>query len=108
MSLVTTVLAALFAAGLGFTVPDGWKQSPGSSSMRVAEFSLPRAAGGAEDAQLIVDYFGGSGGSIDAKINRWIAQMQQADGKPSAAATRDTKKVTRVSSRRQTARTSSS
>ena len=53
--------------------------------MRVAEFTLPRAAGDAEDAQLVVYYFGGSGGSVDANIKRWIAQMQQPDGKPSRA-----------------------
>src|SRR5215468_10464950 len=76
---------ALLAAGLSFTTPDGWTSSPPTSSMRVAEFTLPRAAGDAEDAQLIVYYFGGSGGSVDANIQRWIGQMQQADGRPSSA-----------------------
>ena len=60
--------------------------------MRVAEFTLARAAGDTEDAQLIVYYFGGSGGSVDANITRWVAQMQQADGKPVA----DTKRVSRT------------
>jgi hypothetical protein len=68
MSTLPTTLTALVAAGLSFTAPDGWRQSPGSSSMRVAEFALPRAAGDAEDAQLVVYYFGGSGGSVDASI----------------------------------------
>jgi hypothetical protein len=31
--------------------------------MRVAEFALPRADGDTEDAQLVVYYFGGSGGA---------------------------------------------
>jgi hypothetical protein len=61
--------------------------------MRVAEFTLPRTAGDAEDAQLIIYYFGGSGGSVDANINRWVGQMQQPDGKPSGAAA---KKQTRT------------
>jgi hypothetical protein len=91
MSVVSMAMA-LLAAGLSFTAPDGWRQSPASSSMRVAEFTLPRAAGDAEDAQLIVYYFGGSGGSVDANITRWIAQMQQPDGKP----IRDAKRVTRT------------
>jgi hypothetical protein len=56
--------------------------------MRVAEFTLPRAAGDREDAQLIVYYFGGSGGSVDANIQRWIGQFEQADGKPSSAVAR--------------------
>ena len=53
--------------------------------MRVAEFSLPRAAGDSEDAQLVIYYFGGSGGSVDANLQRWVGQMQQPDGKPLAA-----------------------
>jgi len=79
------MLAALLASGLAFITPDGWKSTPPTSSMRVAEFTLPRAAGDGEDAQLIVYYFGGSGGSADANIQRWIGQIEQADGKPSSA-----------------------
>ena len=93
MHIVSIALAAMMAAGLGFAVPQGWRQAPASSSMRVAEFALPRAAGDAEDAQLIVYYFGGSGGSVDANIQRWIAQMQQPDGKPIADAKRTSRTV---------------
>lgn len=53
--------------------------------MRVAEFTLPRTAGDAEDAHLIVYYFGGEGGSVDANIHRWQSQMQEPDGRPPAA-----------------------
>ena len=67
---------ALLAAGLSFAAPEGWRQSPASSSMRVAEFTLPTAAGDAEDAQLIVYYFCGSGRSVDANITRWIASWK--------------------------------
>jgi hypothetical protein len=85
--------APLVAAGLTFTTPPGWKTSKPGSSMRVAEFTLPRTAGDAEDAQLVIYYFGGSGGSVDANIERWVGQMQQPDGKPSSAAA---KKQTRT------------
>ena len=34
--------------------------------MRVAQFALPRAASDAADAELVVYYFGGSGGSVNA------------------------------------------
>ncbi len=88
MPSVSILAAAALAAGLTFTTPDGWRQSPGGSPMRVAEFALPRADGDAEDAQLIVYYFGGQGGSVDANIERWVGQMQQADGKPSTAVAR--------------------
>jgi hypothetical protein len=85
MHTIPILTAALLAAGLTFTTPDGWRQSAGGSSMRVAEFTLPRADGDAEDAQLIVYYFGGQGGSVDANIQRWVGQMQQPDGRPSTA-----------------------
>ena len=94
-ALVTfaALAAPLVAAGLTFTTPQGWQPSKPASSMRVAEFTLPRAAGDAEDAQLVIYFFGGSGGSVDANIDRWVGQMQQPDGKPSGAAA---KKQTRT------------
>ena len=51
--------------------------------MRVAEFVVPKAAGDSEDAEAIVYFFGGSGGTVDANIDRWIGQMQQPDGSAS-------------------------
>lgn len=75
----------LHAAGLSFTAPSGWKPVTTSSSMRVAQYALPRAAGDAQDAELVVYYFGGTGGSVDANIERWVGQMQQPDGRPSSA-----------------------
>jgi hypothetical protein len=91
-----TTLAALaiafaieiLAAGLTFTAPDGWKPVATSSSMRVAQFTLPRASGEAQDAELVVYYFGGSGGTVDANIERWVGQMQQPDGRPTTAVTK--------------------
>jgi hypothetical protein len=75
--LVLTLAAQAPASGrLDFKTPDGWHPRPSSSSMRVAEFVLPKAAGDAEDAELIVYYFGGSGGSAEANIQRWIGQIQ--------------------------------
>jgi hypothetical protein len=62
--------------------------------MRLAEFTLPRAAGDAEEAQLVIYYFGGEGGGVEANIQRWIAQMKQPDGRPSSAvAKRETREV---------------
>jgi hypothetical protein len=87
------MLITLLAAALTFTAPQGWQQSPPGSSMRVAEFTLPRAQGDAEDAQLVVYFFGGQGGSVDANIQRWVGQIQQPDGKASSAAA---KKLTRT------------
>jgi hypothetical protein len=53
--------------------------------MRVAQYQLPRAAGDAEDASLVVYYFGaGQGGSVEANLVRWTNQMEQPDGRPSS------------------------
>lgn len=84
------LLAALLftvtpAASLNFSAPAGWKTVATSSSMRVAQFALPRAAGDSADAELVAYYFGGSGGTVEANIERWLGQMRQPDGKPSSA-----------------------
>jgi hypothetical protein len=88
MMHVLTAVAALLglaAAGLTHTAPAGWKAVPTSSSMRVAQWAIPRAAGDSADAELVLYYFGGSGGTVEANIERWLGQMQQPDGKPSSA-----------------------
>lgn len=84
--LIAALLFALAsAATLTFAAPAGWKTVAIASSMRVAQFAVPRAAGDSADAELVVYYFGGSGGTVDANIERWLGQMQQPDGKPSSA-----------------------
>jgi len=83
---IAVLLAASLAASLTYTAPAGWKTVPTTSSMRVAQFALPHAAGDTADAELVVYYFGGSGGTVEANIERWVAQMQQPDGKPSSTA----------------------
>ena len=86
LALVIALAAGpVVAAGLTYTAPTGWKSTPTTSSMRTAQFVLPRAAGDAQDAELVVYYFGGSGGTVEANIERWLGQMQQPDGKPSSA-----------------------
>jgi hypothetical protein len=52
--------------------------------MRVAEWSLPKTAGDAEDAILTLYFFGASqGGNVQANLDRWIGQMAQPDGRQS-------------------------
>ena len=68
---------------LRYDAPDDWIERPSGSPMRVTEFLLPRVPGDAEDAELVVFYFGGSGGSIEANLQRWIGQMEQPDGRSS-------------------------
>jgi hypothetical protein len=77
--LLATVVSP--TATLAFTTPAGWIGKPASSTMRVAEFVLPKAAGDAEDASLVMYFFGGQGGSAQANIDRWMSQMEQPNGK---------------------------
>ena len=89
-----TFLQAQAQGGLRFSASPEWTAQQASSSMRVAEYVLPRAAGDTEDGELIVYFFGGSGGSVDANIERWLGQMQQPDGRASRdVATRSTRVI---------------
>ena len=69
-------------AGLEFEAPSTWISETPSSSMRLAQYRLPRLEGDPEDAELAVFYFGGQGGSVQANVDRWIGQFSNPDGSP--------------------------
>src|SRR5689334_2787039 len=82
-AMLAFVLAAPLAA-LKFDAPPEWVSKPPASSMRVAEFALPKTAGDSEDATLTIFFFGATqGGDVQANIDRWISQMSQPDGRAS-------------------------
>lgn len=84
--LVATVSAVTVAAhaALKFDAPKTWNSKAPSSSMRLAEFTVPKVAGDAEDATVTVFFFGATqGGNVQANIDRWMSQMAQPDGKAS-------------------------
>lgn len=69
------------AAELQYKVPDGWVTEHPSSTMRAAQYDLPKATGDPEDASLVLYFFGaGQGGSVAANIDRWVGQMEQPGG----------------------------
>ncbi len=69
---------------LSFKAPDGWVEEKATSSMRAAQYKLPKAEGDPEDASAVLYYFGATqGGSPQANIDRWISQIQQADNSSS-------------------------
>ena len=72
----------LVIQGFASQVHPAWTPSQPSSTMRVAQFSLPPAAGA--DAGELAAYFfpTGQGGSHEANIERWASQFVSADGKP--------------------------
>jgi hypothetical protein len=85
LTMVLVFPAAAFsdsAAGIKWTPPSAWKQDA-ARSMRVATYSIPPAKGDSEAAECAVFYFGpGQGGSVDANVQRWVAQFETPDGKP--------------------------
>jgi hypothetical protein len=83
LSIVIAGVVVSAAASLKFDVPAGWVSKTPSSSMRLAEFTLPKATSDAEDATVTVYYFGSTGGSVQANIDRWIGQLSQPDGRAS-------------------------
>jgi len=77
------LLVQATSPALKFDAPTGWIQKPPASRMRLAEFTLPKTDGDAEDASLGIFYFGGQGGTAQANLDRWIGQMSQPDGRAS-------------------------
>ena len=69
--LISVVLATHIgqAGTLTFTKPAAWTERAPASSMRVAEFVVPRAPGDAEDGELIVYYFGGAAAASRRTFN---------------------------------------
>jgi hypothetical protein len=60
-------------------VPGSFQARAATSSMRLAEFAVPRSDG--TQAEVIVYYFGpGQGGSAEANIARWQSQFSTPDG----------------------------
>jgi len=85
LALTAIIAASAQTPTLHFAAASEWKSTPSSSPMRVAQYALPRAAGDSEDGELIVYFFGGQGGSVQANLDRWLGQMEQLDGRPSKA-----------------------
>ena len=65
--------------GLKFRVPEEWTKKPGSSPMRLAEFTLPGPGG---EAELAVYRFAGGGGDVASNVHRWRTQFTKPDGAP--------------------------
>ena len=95
LPLALSMAAIAAAAALKFDAPAGWVSKTPSSSMRLADFTLPKVASDPEDGTLTVYYFGNQGGSVQANIDRWIGQLAQPDGR----ASKDVAKTTTLDSK---------
>jgi len=81
--VVSSTMLLAQGASLKFDAPAGWVSKTSSSAMRVAEFTLPKTGSDAEDATVTVYFFGGTGGNVQANMDRWLGQMAQPGGKSS-------------------------
>lgn len=90
MSLLPAFVFCLVASLIGqsgsltFEAPAAWKSRAAASTMRVAEFVVPKVPGDPEEGELIVYFFGGGGGSVDANVQRWVGQFERASGRAAA------------------------
>ncbi len=64
---------------LAWDAPAGWLRVEKASPLRKATYRVPKQAGDPEDPELAVSI---AGGSVDANVDRWIAQFD-----PSAKST---------------------
>ena len=83
-SLVCAIPASAQGPTLQFDAPRDWIARQTESPMRLAQFDLPREGNDPEDAELVVYYFGGEGGTVELNLDRWTNQMLQPDDRPSA------------------------
>jgi len=68
---------------LSYTAPEAWEAQKPSSSMRKAQYRIP-GTDDSGDAELAVFVFPGSGGTVEANLQRWYGQFKQPDGSASA------------------------
>jgi hypothetical protein len=67
--------------GLKSKAPDSWKKAAPANAMQYAVFNLPKADGDADDASLIIYFFGpGQGGTPEANVKRWKDQFKAPAG----------------------------
>jgi hypothetical protein len=68
--------------GLKSEAPASWKMQEPSNKFRAYQFAVPKAKGDAEDAELLIFYFGaGSGGSVNDNLKRWKDTFDPPEGK---------------------------
>jgi hypothetical protein len=78
-SAETGAMAAGQPSGqMAWNAPSGWIKENPSSSMRTAQFSLPKAGSDPEDASVVIFNFGGEGGGVRANLDRWISQFKDS------------------------------
>lgn len=80
-------IAATAAApsSLEWKIPPRWQSAPNTSTMRLATYRVPRAAGDTEDGDLSITQ---AGGSVEANAARWVSQFDEPSQKSAKKSTR--------------------
>lgn len=78
---------------LVMTPQAGWVVEKPSSAMRKAHFRLPRQGSDEADGDVIVFFFPGQGGSVEANIDRWANEWSVPSGDPKSALKRETRTI---------------
>ncbi|MEM9017591.1 MAG: hypothetical protein AAGC68_11300 [Verrucomicrobiota bacterium] len=78
MSLVFAETESIVVSGLEFEYEDPWIRQQPASSMRAGQLLYDHEDESLKDIELVLFYFGGGGGSIQANIDRWIGQFDPA------------------------------
>ncbi len=73
------------AGALSLEVPTTWVYSQPTSPFRVAQFAIPGVKED-ESAELVVFFFKGGGGTVEANLDRWVRQFE-ANGRQSRLTT---------------------
>jgi len=64
--------------------PASWKPGKADNKFRAYQFTLPKATGDKEDAELVVFHFGpGGGGGVEENVKRWKSMLAPPQGKTS-------------------------
>lgn len=83
VNMPTSAMADQARSGLQYESPAHWEQGQPSSSMRVAQWTLPGHSEAAP-AECVIFHFPG-GGDPDGNVSRWLGQFRQDDGGDTAA-----------------------
>ncbi len=61
--------------------PANWKEEETTSEMRAYQFRIPHVKGDENDAEMVIFYFRGGGGSADDNVKRWKTFFTPPEGK---------------------------
>ena len=67
--------------GLKSRTPATWVAEKPTSQMRVAQMRVPKVGSDKEDGELVIFYFEGQGGDVDANLQRWKSMFFPPRGK---------------------------